>query len=66
MEYGRDTGGTEALAVLNEFELECQLKRDASRENARELESPRENTLKPAPEEEPVGASGPGTEYWLP
>jgi hypothetical protein len=57
MEYKPETGEPEDFAAWDdtEFELEWQLNRDASAGEAR----------KPAAAE-PVSASGPGTEYWLP
>jgi hypothetical protein len=58
MEYKPETGEPEDFAAWDdtEFELEWQLNRDVSAGEAR----------KRAAEEEPVSASGPGTEYWLP
>ncbi len=58
MECKSKTGEPENFAVLQdaEFEVEWQLNRDASAEVTR----------KPAPEEECVAVSGPGSEYWLP
>jgi len=60
MEYKRSTDELEDFAVREDtdFEFEWQLNRDTS--------IPPEEALKPAPEEESLTTSGPGTEYWLP